>query len=194
MCIPTTLRRATNDGRCEHDQWSAANTCHEGGKPCHRYRSAGQAYSNEMRAILRCVYPDDDARGYVRSSATDGNGGWDFGKFHLRHALERPKYPLCGCEVISCFPRTDFARQSRTRTVVPAVQVQRSAADGIAWVEPMICHELTGMGVRVLGSHTNSSCMAYFVSLVRIATNVHGNGACHARMWQYLQHAMTETA
>ena len=98
-----------------------------GGEPCHRYESAGQAYSNEMRAILRCVYPDDDARGYVRSSATDGNGGWDFGKFHLRHALERPKYPLCGCEVVSCFPRTDFARQSRTRTVVPAVQVQRSA-------------------------------------------------------------------
>ena len=129
--------------------------------------------------------------GQVRLTET---GGWDFGKFHLRHALERPKYPLCGCEVISCFPRTDFARQSRTRTVVPAVQVQRSAADGIAWVEPMICHELTGMGVGVLGSHTNSSCMAYFVSLVRIATNVHGNGACHARMWQYLQHAMTEAA
>ena len=129
--------------------------------------------------------------GQVRLTET---GGWDFGKFHLRHALERPKYPLCGCEVISCFPRTDFARQSRTRTVVPAVQVQRSAADGIAWVEPMICHKLTGMGVGMLGSHTNSSCMAYFVSLERIATNVHGNGACHARMWQYLQHAMTETA
>ena len=62
--------------------------------------------------------------GQVRLTET---GGWDFGKFHLRHALERPKYPLCGCEVISCFPRTDFARQSRTRTVVPAVQVQRSA-------------------------------------------------------------------
>ena len=45
----------------------------------------------------------------------------------------------------------------------------------------MICHKLTGMGVGMLGSHTNSSCMAYFVSLVRIATNVHGNGACHAR-------------
>ena len=33
---------------------------------------------------------------------------------HLKHALERRQYPLCGCEILSVYPPTDYTRQQRS--------------------------------------------------------------------------------
>ena len=42
--------------------------------------------------------------------------GWGLGETnpHPKHALERRQYPLCGCEILSVYPPTDYTRQQRS--------------------------------------------------------------------------------
>ena len=52
------------------------------------------------------------AHGRVRLAET--GVGIRGNKPHLKHALERRQYPLCGREILSVYPPTDYTRQQRS--------------------------------------------------------------------------------
>ena len=71
----------------------------------------------ECRASSRHRHASDDiglhgAHGRVRLAET--GVGIRGNEPHLKHALERRQYPLCGCEILSVYPPTDYTRQQRS--------------------------------------------------------------------------------
>lgn len=80
------------------------------------HASAGRAHSTAMRAMLGCMDRDDDAHGKTHGRVRLAETGVGIGGTnpHLKHALERRQYPLCGREILSVYPPTDYTRQQRS--------------------------------------------------------------------------------
>jgi hypothetical protein len=102
-----------------HDRCSAANACPcpRGAIPYAYMRVSGRAHSTAMRAMtLACMDRDDDAHGKRTVECDWRKRGWGVrgNEPHPKHALERRQYPLCGCEILSVYPPTDYTRQQRS--------------------------------------------------------------------------------
>ena len=109
-------------------EWSAFEPANFGARPvkCRKHvpmpawsypvcipARAGRAHCTAMRAMLGCLDRDDNAHGKTHGRVRLAETGVGIGGTnpHLKHALERRQYPLCGREILSVSPPTDYTRQ-----------------------------------------------------------------------------------